>query len=788
MENTPLGDQKITPSSEGHTILKHLRASIGTKIVLPYLLLTLIIAGVGAFIVVRLTTDSLKERFHNQLLDAGRIVSERMVDYEEERLKVLRGVVGTKGVAESLVAGDRDGLAVRVPQIIANSTTDAVELLDATGQEIYGWQRPPDQVGFEGEERSGADFSQMREVRRVLDGYVDEFGEKRVLLSQTPYGLMIFTLGPVYQGNQRVGAALVGTYIGEMVTDLSENALARVTLYDRQGQVIETRLGGGQKGVAELLQESPEQYQTILTLLRESSDRYPVVLATAEDEVPLRRVSVLGQEYTLAFGDWRLRSQSLGLFSVALPNNFIVSTAATSRNLLSLLFSVATVGVFILGFAIAQRIIRPIHRLVDTSNAVAEGDLARRSGIRRDDEIGSLARSFDTMTGRLAERTRQLVTQASKLAAILDSIGEGVIVLDQQGVVITINPVARQYLTDVSGDFLSDILQQLPASSVDPTDEAHLNQALASARLQQTQRYKIGKRVLSALTAPVKTPNGEILGTVIALRDVTREAEAEQLKDSFITSISHELRTPLTAVKGYSELLLLMADGSLGEAQLQSIQKINRNANVLLYHINQMIDISEIQAGTLKLNMETVELRQLVEQLTDKWREQMETKGLSLQVRLPEHELLVAGDHNRLNWALDNLLSNACNYTLAGGRVEVQAFQEGSEARVDVIDNGVGIDVADQPYLFTRFFRAINHQALYEVGGVGLGLFLTRSLIDQHGGRVWFKSKLDSGSTFSLALPLQQPEQPTSPPVNGHSTSNQQFEHDEHPHASSLRK
>jgi signal transduction histidine kinase len=749
--------QSLTPPAR-RSFFKRLNAGIGAKIVLPYFLLTLVMAGVGAFIVVRLTTDSLRERFHNQLLDAGRIVSERMVDYEEERLKVLRAVAGTQGVPTSLVAADRAGLAARVPQIIANSNTDAVELLDRQGKEIYGWQRPPNQVGGNGEERAGADFSRLTEVRRVLEGYTDAFGEKRVLLSQTPYGLMLFTIGPVYQGDKLVGAALVGTYIHEMAVNLTENAVAKVTLYDPQGKVIDTLLGGDQQGIADILQEPPGQYRAILTQLRESPDQYPIVVAQAADEVPLRRVQVLGQEYTLAHGDWRVRSQSLGLFSVALPTHFIVSTAATSRNLLSLLFSIATIAVFLLGFVIAQRIIRPLHRLVETSIAVAEGDLAQRTGIQRNDEIGSLARSFDFMTDRLSERNRQLIAQASKLAAILDSIGDGVIVLDQQGVIITSNPAARQLLTVVSSDFLADILRELPPLPLfSSADKSETSQALALAKLQQPHRYKVGKHVLSASIGPVTTPGGETLGTVIALRDVTREAEAEQLKDSFITNISHELRTPLTSIKGYSELLTLTANGNLSQKQAKYLQTINTSANTLLYHINQMIDISEIQTGALRLNKQETGFLALVDKVLANWRERMVAKGLSLEVRLPQQDLYVYGDLNRLSWALDNLLSNAYHYTLAGGRVEVRAFQEGPEARMDVIDTGVGIDVADQPYLFTRFFRA-PHPAMYDVAGVGLGLFITRSLIEQHGGRVWFSSKLNAGSTFSLALPLLQPK------------------------------
>ncbi|MFN8457688.1 MAG: cache domain-containing protein, partial [Anaerolineae bacterium] len=686
---------------------------------LPYLLLTLAIAGVGAFIIVRLTTDSLQERFHNQLVDAGRIVSERMVDFEEERLQVLRAVAGTTGVAQSLSTGDRAGLAQRVPQIIANSTTDGVELLNRHGREIYGWQRPPNQTGPQGEERAGADFSHLREVGKVLNGEVDAFGEKRVFLSQTPYGLMIFTVGPVYQGPERVGAVLVGNYISEIVTQLTENAVARVTLYDPQGKVIETSLGGGQKGVADLLRESPEQYRTILNLLRESSNQYPVVVAAAEAEVPLRRVHILSQEYTLAYGDWRLRGQSLGLFSVALPNNFIVSAAANSRNWLSLLFSLATICVFALGFFIAQRIIRPLHWLVQTALAVAEGDLARRTGIKRSDEIGSLAHSFDLMTDHLVERNYQLIGQASKLTAILDSIGDGVIVLNPDGVVISTNPAARQILANSTGDFLANILHELPAP---PLQTISSNGSAKQSKPEQPRRYKVGKQYLSALITPVTTPAGESLGTVIALRDVTRETEAEQLKDSFITSMSHELRTPLTIIKGNSDLLMLMGQGNLNDDHFKILQAIGRSANVLHHHINQIIDISEIQVGTLRLEKENLWLSELVEQVAAKWQESMEAKGLSVRVRLPKQDKLgIYGDAKRLKWALDHLWSNAYHYTLPGGSVEIHLYQDQHEGRLEVIDTGIGIAAADQPYLFTRFFRA-SHPATFTTAGVGLGL------------------------------------------------------------------
>jgi PAS domain S-box-containing protein len=750
-----VNQRALTGRASGwRSTLSRLTASIGTKIILPYLLLTLAVAGVGAYVVTNLVTSSMQERFNNQLLDAGRVVSESMVRYEKDRLEVLRAVAGTQGVSESLAAGNRGALAGLVPQIVANSNTDAVELLDANGIEVYGWQRPPGQNGGVAEERSGADYSQLEDVRLVLDGFVDESGEKRALLGKTPYGLMIFTLGPVYRGGEQVGAVMIGTYVHEMVVDLAESAVAKVTLYDRDGAVIDTTLGGGQEGVAGTLQESPEQYDTVIALLQELPNRYQMVVARAEDQVPLRQVDILGQEYVLAYGDWRLRGQSFGLFSVALPSNFIVSTAATSRNLLSLIFSAATVAVITIGFTIAQRIIRPLHRLVETSTAVAAGDLGQRTGIQSKDEIGSLASSFDVMTERLAERNRQLVEQASKLEAILNSIADGVIVLDLDGQIITSNPAAQQVLADMSSDFSSGPLRELPPDLFGDGDEMpEIDDLPAPVVLQQPQRYRVGSRVLSALAAPVMAPDGEELGTVVVLRDITREDEAERLKDEFITNISHELRTPLTAIKGYSDLLVMTSSGSLDERRLEFIRTIGDNTTQLLRHINELIDISQIQAGDLGLERERLCFSDLVGEIAEGWRERMEARGLMLRVRLSGGDSWIYGDRDRLIWAIDNLLSNAYNYTLSGGRVEVRAFQENDEARLDVSDTGVGVATADLPYLFTRFFRAHN-ELTFGVRGVGLGLFITRSIVEAHHGWVGAKSELGVGSTFSIALPL----------------------------------
>ena len=721
-------------------------SSIGSKIILPYFLLTLIVAAVGAFIVVNLVTSSLQERFNNQLLDAGRVVSESMVSIEAKRLAVLRQIAFTVGVAESVANSDGDALAALVPQILANSQVDAAALLDNDGNVVYGWLRQadsPDGVAF-----AGVNLAQIEDVALALDGFVDDTGDKRAFLAETDDGPMLFTVGPLFRDGRQVGAVMVGSDVYKMAVTLTENAIARVTLYDTDGNVIATTLGDDSSGAPELLQETPPRYKAIINLLQTSAAPYEVVAETADTRVPLRQVEILNQDYQLAFGDWRLRDQSFGLFSVALPRNFIVSTAATSRNVLNLVFVLATVAVFTVGFLVARRIVRPIDQLVQTTTAVADGDLNQRTGIQRRDEIGLLAASFDRMTESLANRNQELVAQKSELSAILQSIADGVVVLDNNNQIVNLNPTARQLLAGHPAEN--------GQSAASTADQAKIAAILAQGGAAP-RRYTIDDRVVSATVAPVQTPEGKQVGSVVVLRDVTRETEVENLKEAFITSVSHELRTPLTIIKLYADLVQRTANGSMPDSQKQYIEKINSASGDLEQHIEKLISISELQAGTLNLKREAVDCTALVQDVCADWQERIRSKGLVFSWQLPAEPLTVEGDGPRLRWALENLLSNAYNYTPEEGRVWVRLFREGAEARLDVADTGVGIAPADQELLFTRFFRAEN-ELNYSKRGIGLGLYITRTILELHDGRIQVNSQLGQGSVFSCILPLAAEE------------------------------
>lgn len=742
--------------NDNQSSLSRLYHSLGAKIIIPYLLLTLTIAGIGAFLLTTFITDTLNERLTNQLIDAGRVVSERMVNYEEERLNTLRLVAGTQGVADNLIHDNADALETLVLPLILNNDADAVELLNMEGTEVYGWQRIPGAPLSDAITRSGSDFAHLADVQFVLNGQTDEFGDKSVFLSETPEGHILFTIGPVFDADGRqVGAALVGSYLRFMTIDLTENAVARVTFYDKNGVVIDTTLGSATE-LSSSLAENPEELALVREQLQLSPERVQVVRAKAQTEVPIADVTLLSQEYSLAYGLWRLRDQTFGLFSVALPTNFLPTIQNTGRNGFFVLFTLATLFVLTVGFTITRRITNPLGQLIHTATAVGEGDLEQRTGIHSPDEIGQLATSFDLMTTRLSQRTDQLMRRSTELETILNSIGDGVILLDTTDNIVTANTAAQRLLSDLSYDFFaSGPFRELPEEGDESTTIAPGDTAGADAQPLHRQ-YQIGNRTLTTLASQVETDEGELLGSVIILRDITREVEAENLKDAFITNISHELRTPLTVIKVYADLLQKAGNGTLSDRQSQFIHNIDRSSRQLENHISQLITISEIQAGSLQTNRKRQDFRVLVEKAVKNWRNQMESKGIQLSVNMPDAPLFISAEKSQLGWAVESLLSNAHNYTPANGEVMVTVRAEQRNARLEVKDSGIGIAAADQAQLFNRFFRAKN-SLNFETRGVGLGLFIARSVVEKHQGRIEVSSELGKGSVFTITLPLAEP-------------------------------
>ncbi len=354
-----------------------------------------------------------------------------------------------------------------------------------------------------------------------------------------------------------------------------------------------------------------------------------------------------------------------------------------------------------------------------------------------------LYRYVSEQSERLGATAQQREEEASKVLAILRSIGDGVIVGDRLGRVRIINPAAERILGITSEAFMGRPLAELPGA---PQDDRSSDNRL--------HKFAVGERTVRAHFAPVMTSKDEWLGSVVVYHDITREELADRLKSELVATASHELRTPMTSIRGYVDMLLMGTFGTLNDAQRDFLRIIKNNVARLVQLIDELLDMSRAESGEVRLRREELDVAEMLREAMQGLYGQFNERNVSVELHIQETLPLVLADRQRLQQILVNLVGNACKYTPAGGHVDVSLRNGGNVVRFDVRDNGVGIAEAAQPHIFTPFYRADN-PLRDEVGGTGLGLSITRKLVELHGGEIWFESHEGQGSTFSFTLPLR---------------------------------
>ncbi len=360
---------------------------------------------------------------------------------------------------------------------------------------------------------------------------------------------------------------------------------------------------------------------------------------------------------------------------------------------------------------------------------------------------------------RVTERTRDLTetlqrehAEAATTQAILKSVGDGVIVFDHAWHAVVVNPAACMIIERHETDVLGKSVVRIMGTAVSPDDQAIICSLIdCQGSTHTTLKIVWGNKTVSLSFAPIKLPSTNRRGAVVALRDVTREAEVDKMKSEFVSMVSHELRTPMTAIKGYVDLLSTGSAGDVTEMQRNFLSIIKTNTDRLNEMVAELLDLSHIEAGKMQMHYEAVTVGQIIHDVAAMLQKGFDDRDVYLRLDIPDTLPQVLSDPGRLAQIITNLLSNALKYTFEG-RVDVTARLVGNDVQVDVTDSGIGMTERDQAQLFTRFFRASTARAR-EIPGTGLGLAITRSLIQMHGGRIWVQSVLGQGSTFSFALP-----------------------------------
>jgi PAS domain S-box-containing protein len=364
---------------------------------------------------------------------------------------------------------------------------------------------------------------------------------------------------------------------------------------------------------------------------------------------------------------------------------------------------------------------------------------------------------------RLGGLVRSQQVESRKSRAMLEAIADGVMVTDDRNRIVLFNDAAEKLLGlrrdqvngRAAGEFIGlfgkagrawqERLRRWQSAPAEITGGEYLAERIT---------LDSGK-VLSVHLAPVSSGE-EFIGTVAVFRDITQDVEVDRLKSEFVATVSHELRTPMTAIKGYTEILMMGATGPLNDAQRQFLKIVKDNSDRLGLLVNDLLDISRIESGQTHLNIDVVEIPKLLEEIAAELRERCRSGGKSLEIVVQtEPDLpLIQADPSRVGEILGNLAENAFLYTPDGGKVTLQACAHADGVQIDVSDTGIGIGPTERERVFERFYRG-EHPLVMATPGTGLGLPITKKLVEMHGGSITVESEgvPGKGSTFHVILP-----------------------------------
>jgi two-component system phosphate regulon sensor histidine kinase PhoR len=397
----------------------------------------------------------------------------------------------------------------------------------------------------------------------------------------------------------------------------------------------------------------------------------------------------------------------------------------------------------------ARSLSRRIRSLEAFSQRVAGGDFRPFETAKRGDELDDLARAFNATAARLAETIRVLSDERNREATILGSMIEGVAVISARERVLYSNRAFSQIL-DLEGQAVEDrpLIEVVRHTVL----LAVIKQAL-QAEKQESSEIVVGTvrpRSFAVTATPVRA--GGASGAVLVLHEISELRRLERVRQDFVANVSHEFRTPLTAIQGFAETLL---GGALEDPanRRRFVEIIRDHASRLARLTEDLLELSRIEAGQLKLEFQPVSVDQLVTSCMETASVKAGPKQLNLKTDLPPGLPQVRGDANRLQEVLQNLLDNAVQYTASGGTISVQAARSGDQVIITVTDTGIGIPQAEQSRIFERFYR-VDAARSREAGGTGLGLSIARHIVEVHGGHIWVESAVGEGSRFHFSIPV----------------------------------
>ncbi|MGB9823119.1 MAG: sensor histidine kinase [Thermodesulfovibrio sp.] len=464
-------------------------------------------------------------------------------------------------------------------------------------------------------------------------------------------------------------------------------------------------------------------------------------------------------------------------------NNINQKMWAVLGKQLTLLSLIFIFSVF-LAYFMVNKISQPLNQLTEYAKKLLAHDFDAKVDIKSKDEIGLLANTMQSMANNINEvfdryefalkdAVVELQDTLAYLTTIIDNMADGLIVVDKDGVINHINPAASEMFGKAEFEMIGKNVEIL-GKELDKLAKKSLNTEEVVSTEINLVNQRIGKAVAKSIKKEYFSEESEakgILGSVILIRDITQEKEVDRLKTEFITVVSHELRTPLTSILGFIEMINkkfvenILPHLDLNDSKLsKAVSKINKNFNIIFSEgeritslINDVLDISKLESGKAIWNFTEISLNEVITDAYKAVSSLFEQKGLpfymEIQPGLPE----INADKERLIQVVINLLSNALKFT-EKGYVKCKAQLNGDEILVSVEDTGIGIPEEEKDRIFEKF-KQVGDLIRGKPKGTGLGLPISKQIVEAHGGEIWVESQLGKGSIFYFTIPLKRKEE-----------------------------
>jgi len=410
-----------------------------------------------------------------------------------------------------------------------------------------------------------------------------------------------------------------------------------------------------------------------------------------------------------------------------------------------------------LAFFLANRIVEPLRELTATTAKMAGGDLNAKVDVSSRDELGILAAEYN----RMAERIRQLRTSdlgrlmmaQQTTEAAIDSLYDPIIVTDGEGLVTKLNPAAEEIFgseRENTGKHIGDVARDIRIAGA-VAEAIESQRPVAGEGMSSVLPLAVdgSERAFRLRTTPMRDNGSRLLGAVTLLEDITHLREIDRLKSEFIANASHELRNPLTSVQMGVHLLLEGAAGDLNDKQTEVLSACREDCERLDKLMRDLLDLSKIEAGESQPELNTVKTREFIINVTEDLRPRVESKGLAFNVLVSVGLPDVFIDGSQIERVLANLVVNAIRYTKQG-EIRIAAEPRGSYVAISVSDTGTGIPQEYLPHIFDKFVQVPGTAT----GGAGLGLAISRLIVEAHGGQISVQSEVGQGSTFTFTLPV----------------------------------